>query len=146
MLPILTDIGENYYSNHILDNETKIISPGELFRHDLLRGGVLFNLVNFLVNCVDCRWLWEIIWIFVIYRCEEDFLLFKSIFISFDYLGEEELSKSVLWMMGLFELVTINSQQILQTDKSSIFTLCQTTIERILIDINTKDLFPNIIK
>jgi hypothetical protein len=48
--------------------------------------------------------------------------------------------------MELFELVTINSQQMLQTEKSSTFTFCQTPIERIVIDTNTKDLFPNIMK
>lgn len=48
--------------------------------------------------------------------------------------------------MQLLESVTINSQQILQTDKSSTFTFCQTPIERIVTDANTKDLFPNIMK
>ncbi len=61
-------------------------------------------------------------------------------------LGEQELSRSLILIMDLFELVTVNSQQILQTDKSSSFTFCQTPIERIVTDANTKDLFPNIMK
>jgi hypothetical protein len=61
-------------------------------------------------------------------------------------LGEQELSRSLILIMELFELVTINSQQILQSDKSSIFTFCQTPIERIVTDANIKDLFPNIMK
>ncbi len=67
----------------------------------------------------------------------------KRIIIS---LGEQELSRSLILIMELLELVTINSQQILQTDKSSTFTFCQTPIERIVTDANTKDLFPNIMK
>ncbi len=63
-----------------------------------------------------------------------------------DLLGEQELSRSLILIMELFELVTVNSQQILQTDKSSTFTFCQTPIERIVTDANTKDLFPNIMK
>jgi len=65
---------------------------------------------------------------------------------EFICLGEQELSKSLILIMELLELVTINSQQILQTDKSSTFTFCQTPIERIVTDANTKDLFPNIMK
>ena len=62
------------------------------------------------------------------------------------FTGERELSRSLILIMELLELVTINSQQILQTDKSSTFTYCQTPIERIVTDANTKDLFPNIMK
>ncbi len=61
-------------------------------------------------------------------------------------LGEQELSRSLILIIELFELVTINSQQILPTDKSSTLTFCQTPIERIVTDANTKDLFPNIMK
>lgn len=60
--------------------------------------------------------------------------------------GEQELSKSLILIMEFFESVTTNSQQMLQTDKSSTFTFCQTPIERIVSDINTKDLFPQLMK
>ncbi len=39
----------NYFSNQIIENdsnETKLVSPGELVVNDLLRGGVLYNLVG----------------------------------------------------------------------------------------------------
>ena len=62
------------------------------------------------------------------------------------FIGEHELSRSLVLIMELLESVTINSQQILQTDKSSAFTFCQTPIERIVTDASTKDLFPNILK
>ncbi len=62
------------------------------------------------------------------------------------FTGEQELSRSLILIMELLELVTINSQQILQTEKSSTFTFCQTPIERIVTDANTKDLFPNIMR
>jgi len=61
-------------------------------------------------------------------------------------LGEQELSRSLILIFDLLESVTINSQQILQTDKTSAFTFCQTPIERIVTDANTKDIFPNIMK
>jgi hypothetical protein len=61
-------------------------------------------------------------------------------------IGEQELSRSLILIIQLLELVTINSQQMLQTDKSSTFTFCQTPIERIVTDATTKDLFPNIMK
>lgn len=48
--------------------------------------------------------------------------------------------------MELLESVTLSSQQMLQTDKPSTITFCQTPIERIVTDTNTKDLFPNIMK
>lgn len=48
--------------------------------------------------------------------------------------------------MELLESVTTCSQQILQADTTSTFTYCQTPIERIVTDTNTKDLFPNIMK
>ena len=57
-------------------------------------------------------------------------------------IGEDELSKSLILIMELFELVTTNSQQMLQTDQSSTFAFCQTPIERIVVDTNTKDLLP----
>jgi hypothetical protein len=44
----LNDIVINYFSNQIIENdnnETKLVSPGELLVSDLLRGGVLYNLV-----------------------------------------------------------------------------------------------------
>ena len=61
-------------------------------------------------------------------------------------LGEQELSRSLIIIMDLLELITVNSQQVAQTDRSSSFTFCQTPIERIVTDANTKDLFPNIMK
>ena len=61
-------------------------------------------------------------------------------------LGEQELSRSLILIIDLFESVSVNSQQILQTDKSSAFTFCQTPIERIITDTNTKDFFPNLMK
>jgi len=61
-------------------------------------------------------------------------------------LGEQELSRSLILIFDLLESVTINSQQILQTDKTSAFTFCQTPTERIVTDANTKDIFPNIMK
>jgi hypothetical protein len=48
-LIILNDIVINYFSNQIIENdsnETKLVSPGELVVNDLLRGGVLYNLVG----------------------------------------------------------------------------------------------------
>lgn len=48
MLIILNDIITNYFANQVIENdrnETKLISPGELLVNDLLRGGVLNNLV-----------------------------------------------------------------------------------------------------
>lgn len=60
--------------------------------------------------------------------------------------GEQELSRSLILIMDLLEYVTVNSQHILQTDRSSAFTFCQTPIERIVTDANTKDIFPNILK
>ena len=48
--------------------------------------------------------------------------------------------------MELLESITTSSQQILQTDKSSTLTFCQTPIERIVTDTETKSLFPNIMK
>jgi len=68
----LNDIVINYFSNQIIENdnnETKLVSPGELLVSDLLRGGVLYNLVClsfiiitkkfkvFLADWIDYRWL-----------------------------------------------------------------------------------------
>lgn len=67
-----------------------------------------------------------------------------SEYISFS--GEQELSRSLILIIELFESVSINSQQVLLTDKSSTFTFCQTPIERMITDPNSKDLFPNLMK
>jgi len=68
VLTILNDIVINYFSTQIIENdgsETKLVSPGELLVNDLLRGGILYNLVSltfitrnkniffFLVYCID---------------------------------------------------------------------------------------------
>lgn len=60
--------------------------------------------------------------------------------------GEQELSRSLILIIELFESVSISSQQILQTNGSSTFTFCQTPIERMITDPNSKDLFPNLMK
>ncbi|CAF1569836.1 unnamed protein product [Adineta ricciae] len=126
VLIILNDIVANYFSNQTVENDTNeaaIVSAGELLVNDLLRGGILYNLLTALI--IDgCDKLAE--------------------YTSFT--GEHELSRSLILIMELLESVTINSQQILQTDKSSAFTFCQTPIERIVTDASTKDLFPNIMK
>ena len=67
-----------------------------------------------------------------------------SEYVSFT--GEQELAKSLILIMEFFESVTTNSQQMLQSEKSSTFTFCQTPIERIVSDVNTKDLFPQLMK
>ncbi|CAF0744007.1 unnamed protein product [Rotaria sordida] len=126
VLIILNDIVSNFFSNQIIDNdqsETKLVSPGELLINDLVRGGVLNNLLTALITD-GCEKLFEYV----------------------AFIGEQELSRSLILIMELLESVTINSQQILPTDKSSSFTFCQTPIERIVTDTNTKDLFPNIMK
>ncbi|CAF3059288.1 unnamed protein product [Rotaria socialis] len=126
VLIILNDIVTNYFSNQIIENdhnEIKPVSPGELLVNDLLRGGVLNNLLTTLI-ADGCEKLFE--------------------YVSFT--GEQELSRSLVLIMELLESVTISSQQILQTDKSSTFTFCQTPIDRIVTDANTKGLFPNIMK
>ncbi|CAF5158418.1 unnamed protein product, partial [Rotaria magnacalcarata] len=126
VLIILNDIVTNYFSNQTIENdhnEIKPVSPGELLVNDLLRGGVLNNLLTTLI-ADGCEKLFE--------------------YVSFT--GEQELSRSLVLIMELLESVTISSQQILQTDKSSTFTFCQTPIDRIVTDTNTKDLFPNIMK
>ncbi|UJR23726.1 hypothetical protein I4U23_026706 [Adineta vaga] len=126
VLIILNEIVMNYFSNQIIENdtnETNIVSAGELLVNDLLRGGILYNLLTALITD-GCEKLSE----------------------YSPFTGEQELSRSLILIMELLELVTINSQQILQTDRSSTFTFCQTPIERIVTDANTKDLFPNIMK
>ncbi|CAF1345621.1 unnamed protein product [Adineta steineri] len=126
VLIILNDIVINYFANQIIsndNNEANNVLPGELLVNDLLRGGILYNLLTTLITD----------------GCEK-----LSEYVSFS--GEQELSRSLILIIDLLELVTINSQQILQTDKSSTFTFCQTPIERIVTDANTKDLFPNIMK
>ncbi len=48
VLIILNDIVNNYFANQSIENDTneaKLVSPGELLVNDLLRGGVLYNLV-----------------------------------------------------------------------------------------------------
>jgi len=48
-LMILNDIVENYFANQTMEiesNENKLVTPGELLVSDLLRGGVLYNLVS----------------------------------------------------------------------------------------------------
>ncbi|CAF2870744.1 unnamed protein product [Rotaria sp. Silwood2] len=126
VLIILNDIVINYFSNQIIENdhnEAKLVSPGELLVNDLLRGGVLNNLLTTLISD-GCEKLFEYV----------------------PFIGEQELSRSLILIMELLESVTLSSQQILQTDKLSSFTFCQTPIERIVTDTNTKDLFPNIMK
>lgn len=46
---ILNDIVANYFVNQTMEiesSENKLVTPGELLVTDLLRGGVLYNLVS----------------------------------------------------------------------------------------------------
>lgn len=165
---ILNDIITSYFST--LHQETdstegKVVSPGELLLNDLFRGGVLYNSVKIRksrnenvsnrfyrsVIGVGHGRMFEAVRIFNIFRfpCRlngDSRKRNESFCSNLVSLGEQELSRSLILIMEIFESVTTNGQQILQADQSSSFNFCQTPIERMITDTNCKELFPNMIR